>query len=100
MFGTTIRDEAKRLKPKLGAVTLTMPPEQRRSITKALFDIIKQHSPIIISNTWECVQEVGLKDLTNKSYECSFEMDERATKASSCLQPCRCSRAIPLYYLV
>ncbi|KAL5064218.1 hypothetical protein RYX36_025955, partial [Vicia faba] len=74
MFETTIRDAAKRLKPKLGAVTLTMLSEQRRSTTRALFDIIKQYGPITISNTWECVQEVGLKDLTNESHESSFEM--------------------------
>ncbi|CAI8584869.1 unnamed protein product [Vicia faba] len=68
MFGTTIRDAAKKLKPKLGAVTLTTPPEQRQTITRALFDIVKEHGPITVSNTWERVQEVGLKDLTSKNH--------------------------------
>ncbi|AET00903.1 hypothetical protein MtrunA17_Chr5g0447491 [Medicago truncatula] len=68
MFGTAIRNAAKKLKPKLGAVTLTTPPEQRQTITRALFDIVKEHGPITVSNTWERVKEVGLKDLTSKNH--------------------------------
>ncbi|KAL5057894.1 hypothetical protein RYX36_029499 [Vicia faba] len=68
MFETTTRDAAKKLKPKLRAVTLTTPPEQRQTITRALFDIVKERGPITVSNTWERVQEVGLKDLTIKNH--------------------------------
>ncbi|CAI8610295.1 unnamed protein product [Vicia faba] len=45
-----------------------MPPELRQMITRSLFDIVKEHGPITISNTWERVQEVGLKDLTSKNH--------------------------------
>ncbi|CAK8538992.1 unnamed protein product [Lathyrus sativus] len=68
MFGTAIRNAAKKLKPKMGAVTLTTPPEQRQTITRTLFDIVKEHGPITVSNTWERVKEVGLKDLTSKNH--------------------------------
>ncbi|XP_045830422.1 uncharacterized protein LOC123921789 [Trifolium pratense] len=68
MFGTAIRNVAKKLKPKMGAVTLKTPPEQRQTITRTLFDIVKEHGPITVSNTWERVKEVGLKDLTSKNH--------------------------------
>jgi hypothetical protein len=58
MFGTAIRNAAKKLKPKLGAVPLTTPPEQRQTITRALFDIVKEHGPITVSNTWERVKVI------------------------------------------
>ncbi|PNX79937.1 hypothetical protein L195_g035929 [Trifolium pratense] len=61
MFGTAIRNVAKKLKPKMGAVTLKTPPEQRQTITRTLFDIVKEHGPITVSNTWERVKRASTK---------------------------------------
>jgi hypothetical protein len=58
MFGTAVRNVAKKLKPKMGAVTLKTPPEQRQTITRTLFDIVKEHGPITVSNTWERVKVI------------------------------------------
>jgi len=56
MFGTAIRCLAKKSKPKMGPVAVKTPPEQRQTITRTLFDIIKEHGPITVANTWERVK--------------------------------------------
>lgn len=56
MFGTAIRNLAKKPKPKMGPTVLKTPPEQRQTITRVLFDIVKEHGPITVSNTWERVK--------------------------------------------
>ena len=56
MFGTAIRCLAKKPKPKMGPVILKTPPEQRQTITRTLFNIIKEHGPITVANVWEHVK--------------------------------------------
>ncbi|KAL1307237.1 hypothetical protein HN51_049210 [Arachis hypogaea] len=68
MFGTAVRFLAKKSKPKMGPIAMKTPPEQRNTITAILYDIVKEHGPITVSNTWERVKEVGLKDLTSKNH--------------------------------
>ncbi|XP_028759169.1 uncharacterized protein LOC114718096 [Neltuma alba] len=67
MFGTAIRYFAKKAKPKMRPVSLKTPPEQRQAITRTLFDIVNEHGPLTIGETWQRVQDVGLKDLASKT---------------------------------
>ncbi|KAF7815049.1 thiamine-phosphate synthase [Senna tora] len=68
MFATAIRYFAKKSKPKMRPVSLKTPPEQRQTITRTLFDIVNEHGPLTIGETWQRVQDVGLKDLTSKTH--------------------------------
>ncbi|XP_019429339.1 PREDICTED: uncharacterized protein LOC109336950 [Lupinus angustifolius] len=68
MFGTMIRFIGKKPKPKMKPIELKTPPEQRQTITRVLFDIVKEHGPLTIEDTWNRVKEVGLKDLTSKRH--------------------------------
>ncbi|KAK4254608.1 hypothetical protein QN277_009965 [Acacia crassicarpa] len=68
MFGTAIRYFAKKAKPKMRPVSLKTPLEQRQTITRALFDIVNEHGPLTIGETWQRVQDVGLQDLQSKTH--------------------------------
>ncbi|MED6148085.1 hypothetical protein PIB30_049941 [Stylosanthes scabra] len=68
MFGTAVRFLARKSKPKMEPIAMKTPPEQRNTIATVLFDIVKEHGPITVSNTWNRVKEVGLKDLTSKNH--------------------------------
>ncbi|GMH16498.1 hypothetical protein Nepgr_018339 [Nepenthes gracilis] len=69
VFGTAIRFLiAKKPKPKMKPIELKSPPEQTQTITRVLFDIVKEHGPLTIAQTWERVQEVGLRGLTSKRH--------------------------------
>ncbi|KAK4270628.1 hypothetical protein QN277_019411 [Acacia crassicarpa] len=68
MFGTVIRYAAKTSKPKVKPIELKHPPEHTQTITRVLFDIVKEHGPLTVTETWEHVKEVGLKDLTCKRH--------------------------------
>ncbi|KAL3753273.1 hypothetical protein ACJRO7_000639 [Eucalyptus globulus] len=68
MFGTAIRLLARKPKPKMKPIELKMPPEQTQTITRVIFDILKEHGPLTIAGTWERVQEVGLRGLTSKRH--------------------------------
>lgn len=53
MFGTAIRFLAKKPKPKMKPIELTTPPEQTQTITRTIFDVVKEHGPLTIADTWE-----------------------------------------------
>ncbi|XP_039009354.1 uncharacterized protein LOC120137731 isoform X2 [Hibiscus syriacus] len=66
MFGSMIRYFSTKPKPKMKPIELTTPPEQTQTITRVTFDILKEHGPLTVSDTWE--REVGLRGLTGKSH--------------------------------
>lgn len=68
MFATAIRYLARKPKPKMKPTKLSTPPEQTQTITRAIFDILKDHGPLTIAETWERVQEVGLRGLNSKGH--------------------------------
>lgn len=68
MFATAIRYVAKKPKPKMKPIELKTPPEQTQTITRVIFDILKEHGPLTIADTWEHVQEVGLRGLSSKRH--------------------------------
>ncbi|GAB2293684.1 hypothetical protein Dimus_027897 [Dionaea muscipula] len=58
----------KKSKPKMKPIELKIPPEQTQTITRVLFDIVKEHGPLAIADVWQRVQEVGLRGLTSKRH--------------------------------
>lgn len=68
MFRAAIRYFSTKPKPKMKPIELKTPPEQTQTITRAIFDIVKEHGPLTIAETWEKVQEVGLRRLTSKRH--------------------------------
>lgn len=58
MFATAIRYMAKKAKPKMKPIELKTPPEQTQTITRVIFDILKEHGPLTIADTWEHVKVV------------------------------------------
>lgn len=53
MFATAVRFMAKKGKPKMKPIELKTPPEQTQTITRTIFDIVKEHGPLTISDTWQ-----------------------------------------------
>ncbi|WCJ41829.1 hypothetical protein M5689_022671 [Euphorbia peplus] len=68
MFGAAIRYFSTKPKPKMKPIELKSPPEQTQTITRAIFDIVKEHGPLTVNETWEKLQEVGLRGLKGKSH--------------------------------
>lgn len=56
MFATAIRCFATKPKPKMKPIELKTPPDQTQTISRVLFDIIKEHGPLTIADTWEHVK--------------------------------------------
>lgn len=56
MFATAIRYIAKKPKPKMKPIELNTPPEQTQTITRAIFDIVKEHGPLTVADTWDHVK--------------------------------------------
>jgi hypothetical protein len=56
MFATAVRWAAKKGKPKMAPIDLTTPPEQTQSITRAIFDVVREHGPLTISDVWDHVK--------------------------------------------
>ncbi|WOK93018.1 hypothetical protein Cni_G01710 [Canna indica] len=66
MFATAVRCMAKKPKPKMQPIEPRTPPEQTQTITRAIFDIVKEHGPLTIADTWDHLKEVGLRGLGSK----------------------------------
>ncbi|KAK8311855.1 hypothetical protein V6Z11_A04G000300 [Gossypium hirsutum] len=58
MFGSMIRYFSTKPKPK-------MKPIELKTVT---FDILKEHGPLTVGDTWERIKEVGLRGLTSKRH--------------------------------
>uniref|UniRef100_A0A2P2Q684 Uncharacterized protein MANES_02G222800 n=1 Tax=Rhizophora mucronata TaxID=61149 RepID=A0A2P2Q684_RHIMU len=67
-LGAVIRRFSTKPKPKMKPIELKTPPEQTQGITRAIFDVVKEHGPLTISETWVRVQQVGLRGLTSKTH--------------------------------
>ncbi|URE35315.1 hypothetical protein MUK42_36040 [Musa troglodytarum] len=58
MFATVVRWMAKKPKPKMKPIEPRTPPEQTQTITRAIFDIVKEHGPLTIADTWDHLKVV------------------------------------------
>ena len=56
MFGNAIRYFSTKPKPKMKPIELKTPPEQTQTITRVIFDILKEHGPLTVGDTWERVK--------------------------------------------
>ncbi|CAH2044628.1 unnamed protein product [Thlaspi arvense] len=68
VVGLFIRHFATKPKPKMKPIELNTPPEQTQTITRVIFDILKEHGPLTIAETWDRVKEVGLRGLSSKRH--------------------------------
>lgn len=68
VFGCLVRYFSTKPKPKMKPIELSTPPEQTQTITRVIFDILKEHGPLTVAETWERVKEVGLRGLTSKNH--------------------------------
>ncbi|KAK9054239.1 hypothetical protein SSX86_025317 [Deinandra increscens subsp. villosa] len=67
MFTTVVKYLGTKPKPAMKALEPRFRPEQNQTITRAIFEILNEHGPLSVAQTWERVQEVGVKDLTSKT---------------------------------
>ena len=56
VFRTVIRYLAKKPKPPMKPIELKTPPEQTQTISRVIFDIVKEHGPLTIAQTWDHVK--------------------------------------------
>jgi hypothetical protein len=56
MLATAARWAAKKGKPKMAPIELPAPPEQAQSITRTIFDVVREHGPLTISDVWDHVK--------------------------------------------
>ncbi|XP_020251730.1 uncharacterized protein LOC109829047 [Asparagus officinalis] len=70
MFATAARmmSAARKGKPKMKPIEPRTPPEQTQTITRAIFDVIKEHGPLTIADAWAHLKESGLRGLTSKRH--------------------------------
>ncbi|XP_042448589.1 uncharacterized protein LOC122033593 [Zingiber officinale] len=66
MFATAVRWMAKKPKPKMKAIDPPTPPELTQTITRTIFDVVKEHGPLTIADTWDHIKGVGLQGLSSK----------------------------------
>lgn len=58
MFATAVRWMAKKPKPKMKPIEPRTPPEQTQTITRAIFDVVKEHGPLTVADTWDHLKVV------------------------------------------
>ncbi|KAK8956615.1 hypothetical protein KSP39_PZI000826 [Platanthera zijinensis] len=51
----------RRINPKV-------PREEAKSISESIYDLIKQHGPISVSNTWNLIKESSINGLNSKTH--------------------------------
>ncbi|CAK9184066.1 unnamed protein product [Ilex paraguariensis] len=54
--------------PNLRKINPKVPPEVAASIAEGLYNIIKQHGPSTVSNTWNHAKEAGISGLNSKTH--------------------------------
>ncbi|KAG5535860.1 hypothetical protein RHGRI_023582 [Rhododendron griersonianum] len=90
---------AKKPKPKMKPIELKTPPEQTQTITRVIFDVLKEQGPLTITDTWERLKEVGVRGLTGKRHMKTI-LDEGEAETWANLQPRRSPQAISVYNVV
>lgn len=68
VVGLLIRHFATKPKPKMKPIELNTPPEQTQTITRVIFDILKDHGPLTIAETWDRVKVLFFSYITR----CNF----------------------------
>ncbi|KMZ70116.1 hypothetical protein ZOSMA_1G00870 [Zostera marina] len=68
MFATAVRLMAKKPKPKMKPIELNTSPEKTQTISRAIFEVVKEHGPLTIAETWDHVKGAGLIGLSSKRH--------------------------------
>lgn len=77
MFATAVRWMAKKPKPKMKAIDPPTPPELTQTITRTIFDVVKEHGPLTIADTWDHIKVLFSGSLDRKSISFTRLMRER-----------------------
>lgn len=56
MFATAVKSLGTKPKPAVSALAPRFRPEQNQAIKQAIFEILKEHGPLSVAQTWERVQ--------------------------------------------
>ncbi|KAK1268440.1 hypothetical protein QJS04_geneDACA006337 [Acorus gramineus] len=67
MFATAIRCFAKKPKPKMKPIELKTPPEQTNMMTRVIFDVVREHGPLTVSETWDHVKGTNVKNFLSEA---------------------------------
>ncbi|XP_019160411.1 PREDICTED: uncharacterized protein LOC109156984 [Ipomoea nil] len=54
--------------PNLRKINPKVPQQEAASIAEALYDVIKQHGPVSVSNTWNHAKEASINGLNSKTH--------------------------------
>ncbi|TYI88680.1 hypothetical protein E1A91_D04G225700v1 [Gossypium mustelinum] len=57
MFGSMIRYFSTKPKPKMKPIELKTSLKQTQTISRVTFDILKEHGPLTVGDTWERVKK-------------------------------------------
>ncbi|GJV32055.1 hypothetical protein Tco_0631058 [Tanacetum coccineum] len=79
MFTTTVRYLGTKPKPAMKALEPRFRPEQNQTITRAIFEILKEHGPLSVAQTWERVQLLlDAKCLLSKNVELLYDSSNKS----------------------
>lgn len=63
-----VRYFSRKRSPDLRRINPKVPREEAKAISKNLYDILKDHGPLTVSNTWNYVKEAGIDGLNSKTH--------------------------------
>ncbi|KAF9619400.1 hypothetical protein IFM89_006587 [Coptis chinensis] len=72
MFASAVKLLGKKPKPKLKPIELKTPPEQTQTISRVIFDVVKEHGPLTIADTWEHIKPVCPFNITSFGAQLCF----------------------------
>ncbi|XP_008784632.1 uncharacterized protein LOC103703531 [Phoenix dactylifera] len=63
-----VRCFSRKRSPDLRRINPKVPREEAKTISKGLYDILKDHGPLTVSNTWDYAKEAGIDGLNSKTH--------------------------------
>eukprot|EP00262_Sarcandra_glabra_P007832 TRINITY_DN20864_c0_g1_i1.p1 TRINITY_DN20864_c0_g1~~TRINITY_DN20864_c0_g1_i1.p1 ORF type:complete len:130 (+),score=19.26 TRINITY_DN20864_c0_g1_i1:103-492(+) len=65
---TFVRHFSRKCAPNLRKINPKVPPQEASAIAQGLYQIVKDHGPITVSNTWNHAKEAGISGLNSKTH--------------------------------
>lgn len=65
---TFVRHFSRKCAPNLRKINPRVPPQEAASIAEGLYQVLKQHGPLTVSNTWNQAKEFGISGLSSKTH--------------------------------
>ncbi|WOH02611.1 hypothetical protein DCAR_0522000 [Daucus carota subsp. sativus] len=63
-----VRHFSRKCAPNLRKINPRVPPQEANSIAEGLYQVIKDHGPLTVPNTWNQVKESGISGLSSKTH--------------------------------